>query len=140
MPEGIGQVRMNMSSIFFRPVTPEDEPLVSDWLARDPVHKAAGLTWKDVVAPNTYAEIVTDSDGIVLEVIRYHIALRIALQFNPDEPYRIAKHSKEVVEALKQKTRELNAKELIIRPGGKAVHFAEKLGFEDFTGSKVIGV
>ena len=127
-------------SLIFRPLKPEDETLVSDWLARDPVHLLNGIKWADIIAPNTYAEIVMDEDGIILEVIRYHIALRVAMQFNPDEPYRIAKHSKEVVEALKQKTRELNAKELIIRPGGKAVHFAEKLGFEDFTGSKVIGV
>lgn len=127
-------------SLIFRPLKSEDETMVSEWLEHDPIHKLNGITWADVTAPNTYSEVVLDEDGVVLEIIRYHIALRVAMQFNPDEPYRIAKHSKEVVEALKQKTKELKAKELIIRPGGKAVQFADKLGFVDFVGSKVIGV
>jgi hypothetical protein len=127
-------------SLTFRKITPEDEPLVSKWLEQDEVHKAAGLKWADVVAPNTYAELVLDDDGVILEVIRYHLALRVAMQFNPDASYRVAKHSKEVVDAIKIRAKALHAKEVIIRPGGKAVHFSDKLGFVDFTGGKVMGV
>lgn len=126
--------------IVIRPLIPEDEPLVSKWLEQDEVHRAAGIKWEDVTAPGTYTEIVSDEDGVILTVIRYHAALRIAMQFNPDATYRVAKHSKEIVDMMKQRARDIGAKEVIIRPGGKAVRFADKLGFVDFTGSKIVGV
>jgi hypothetical protein len=81
-----------------------------------------------------------DEDGIILTVVRYHAALRAAMQFNPDATYRIAKHGKELKELLENKAKSIGAKEVIIRPGGKAVRFTEKLGFEDFSGSKIVGV
>jgi gamma-glutamyl-gamma-aminobutyrate hydrolase PuuD len=127
-------------SLICRPVVPEDESLVSKWLEQDEVHKANGIKWQDVTAPGTYAEIVMDEDGIILTVIRYHAAIRVAMQFNPDATYRVAKHSHEIVDMLKQRARGIGAKEVIIRPGGKAVRFADKLGFVEFTGSKIVGV
>lgn len=126
--------------IVIRPLVPEDEPLVSKWLEQDEVHRANGIKWDALTAPGTYTEIVTDNDGTILTVVRYHAALRVAMQFNPDATYRVAKHSKEIVEMLKQRARGIGAKEVIIRPGGKAVRFADKLGFVDFTGSKIVGV
>lgn len=123
-----------------RPLTIDDKPLVSKWLADDPFHSRAGITWDDVTAPGTYSEIVTDEDGVILTVIRYHAALRAAFQFNPDATYRIAKHGYDLKKLLEDKARNIGAKEVIIRPGGKAVRFTEKLGFEDFSGSKIVGV
>lgn len=123
-----------------RPITPEDETFVSDWLERDETHRLLGLKWKDVIAPNTHAEIVTDEDGTIITVIRYHLALRAAMQFNPDTPYRVAKHGTELRERLVEHAKEIGALEVVIRPGNKAVRFSEKLGFYDFSGSKIIGV
>lgn len=132
-------VGMNMSLIC-RKLVPEDEELVSKWLEQDEVHKAAGIKWEDVIAPDTVAEIISDEDGVILTIVRYHIALRAAMQFNPDATYRIAKHGKELKLLLEDRAKKLKAKEVIIRPGGKAIRFTEKLGFKDFSGSKVIGV
>ncbi len=126
--------------IIVRPLVPEDEPLVSKWLEQDEVHRAAGIKWEDVTAPGTYTEIVSDEDAVILTVIRYHAALRVAMQFNPDATYRIAKHGKEITNMLKQRARNIGAKEVIIRPGGKAVRFADRLGFIDFVNSKIVGV
>jgi hypothetical protein len=122
-----------------RPVVSEDESLVSAWLEQDEVHRANGIKWADVVAPGTVAEVVSDEDGVILAVVRYHAALRCAFQFSP-ATYRIAKHGKELREMLEQKARNIGAKEVIIVPGGDAVRFADKLGFTDFTGSKIVGV
>ena len=132
-------VRMNMSLIC-RPLVAEDEPLVSKWLEQDEVHKALGLKWVDVIAPGTYAEVVSDEDGVILTIIRYHAALRAAFQFNPDASYRIAKYGNELKEMLQQRARNIGATEVIIRPGGKSVRFTDRLGFVEFTGSKIIGV
>lgn len=126
--------------ITVRKVTPDDEALVSEWLEQDETHKAAGIKWSDVIAPKTYAELVLDEDGVILTVVRYHLALRAAMQFNPEASYRNAKHGQELKKLLIDRAEQLNAIEVIIRPGGKAVRFSEKLGFKDFIGSKVIGV
>lgn len=127
-------------SLICRPLTIDDEPLVSKWLEQDEVHKAAGLKWADVVAPGTYAEIILDESDTILTVVRYHAALRAAMQFNPDATYRIAKHGQELKEMLQERARNIGATEVIIRPGGKAIHFTDRLGFQDFTGSKIVGV
>jgi hypothetical protein len=126
--------------IVIRPLSPDDKELVSKWLSQDEVHSANNIKWEDVTAPGTYAEIVSDEDGVILTVVRYHAALRVAIQFNPEATYRIAKNSKDIVVMLKQRARNIGAKEVIIRPGGKAIRFADKLGFIDFTGSKIVGV
>lgn len=123
-----------------RPLVAEDEPLVSLWLEQDETHRALGLKWEDVIAPGTYAEIVSDENDVILYVIRYHLALRAAVQFNPDTPYRNAKHGVELRELLQKHAREQDAIEVIIRPGGGAIRFADKLQFKDFLGSKIVGV
>lgn len=126
--------------IVVRPLVAADEALVSDWLERDETHRAAGLKWKDVVAPNTFAEVVSDQDGVILTIVRYHGALRAAMQFNPDASYRVAKHGIELKELLQNRAKNIGATEVIICPGGKAVRFSDKLGFKDFVGSKKIEV
>ena len=123
-----------------RRITFEDEPLVTKWLEEDEVHRALGLQWEDVIAPGTYAEVVYDEQGVILSVIRYHAALRAAFQFNPNATYRIAKHGQELKELLQERARNIGATEVIIRPGGKAINFTDRLGFIDFTGSKIVGV
>lgn len=122
-----------------RPITPEDEPLVSKWLEEDEIHRAIGIKWQDVIAPGTVANVVTDEHGVILTVVRYHLALRAAMQFNPEASYRIAKHGNELREMLRKSAEFVGAIEIIIRPGGDAVRFTEKLGFADFSG-KYIGV
>ena len=122
-----------------RPLELTDEPFVSDLLERDPVHKENGLKWQDVIASGTVAEVVSDESGNILAVIRYHLALRAAFQFT-DETYKIAKHGTELKELLQARAKKVGATEVVIRPGGKAVPFADKLGFIDFTGSKIVGV
>jgi hypothetical protein len=119
---------------------PEDEPLVSSWLENDPLHKANNITWADVIEPGTYAEVISDEDGVILSIVRYHAALRAGMQFNPSAAYRVAKHGKELKEMLQQRARNIGAKEVIICPGGKAVRFTDRLGFVDFKGSKIAGV
>jgi len=126
-------------SLICRPLLPIDEVLVSEWLSQDVVHSANGIKWADVTAPGTYAEVISDEDGVIITIVRYHAALRVAMQFNPNATYRVAKHGKELADMLKQRARGIGAKEVIIRPGGKAVRFADKLGFIDFTGSKIVG-
>jgi hypothetical protein len=108
------------------------------WCAKDPVHSANGITWADVTEKDTEAAVVYDEQGPI-SIVRFHKALRVAMQFNPDASYRVAKTADETVDWFGVLARSMGMKEVIIRPGGKAVRFAEKLGFKDFIG-KFIGV
>lgn len=126
--------------IKIRAVLPTDESLVSDWLARDEIHRNLGYTWNHLLEKDTTAAIVFDEVDIPLLAVRFHKALRVGMQFNVDQPYKVAKHMREVVAAMQEYAKQNNAKEIIIRPGGKAIRLADGLGFKDFTGSKIIEV
>jgi len=117
-----------------RKIVPDDEKLVSGWLERDPVHRAANIKWQSVIENGTEAFLIHNEEDNPLLAVRFHIALRAAMQFNPDTPFTIARHANEIVKWMNTISDTLGAKELIIRPGGKAVRFSEKLGFEDFNG------
>lgn len=125
--------------IKYRLIKPEDEPMVSSWLERDEVHKSLGLTWKDVNEEGTVPFLISTEDDIPLLVARLHVSVRAAMQFNPDTPIAIARHANEVIDWMKDMAMKAKAKEIIIRPGGKAVRFSEKLGFKNFIG-KFIGI
>lgn len=116
-----------------RPVTPDDEPLFNSWVEMDAVHKAIGITFADLVKKGTEAWLISDDKGPVI-FLRGHLAFRVAMQFDVRNAYRTAKIAEEVVERLNEIAKEKNAIEVIIRPGGKAVSFSEKLGFMDFNG------
>ena len=120
--------------IKYRLITPEDKPMVSSWLERDETHKSLGLTWKDVIEDGAIPFLISTEDDIPLLVARLHISVRAAMQFNPDTPIAIARHANEVIDWMKDMATKAKAKEIIIRPGGKAVRFAEKLGFLPFVG------
>lgn len=126
--------------IKIRAVLPTDESLVSDWLARDEIHRSLDYTWDHLLEKDTTSAIVFDESDIPLLAVRFHKAIRVGMQFNVDQPYRVAKHMREVVAAMQEYAKQNNAKEIIIRPGGKAIRLAEDLGFKDFTGSKIIEV
>lgn len=118
----------------FEKIRPEHEKMVSEWIAGDAVHVAAGISWKDVIADRTESYLVSDESGCPLEVVRLCTAMRVALQFGPNT-YRVAKYAPNVMEWLQQKANERQAKEMIIRPGSpKVVHFVNRLGWSDFSG------
>src|SRR5579885_2207377 len=103
----------------------KDADLVSSWLANDPVHTELGITPADL--DEGEVAIIHDENGPVMAV-RFQKALRVAIQFNPKTPYRSAKVAKEVVQWFKDLAKNGKFSEVIIRPGGKAKSFAEKLG------------
>jgi|SRR5208337_4539313 len=110
-----------------------DTPMLEQWLAKDEAHQAIGLKIEDFTAPNTELYIVEDGIGPVMAV-RIHMALRAGIQFNPDTPYRNAKASTWVKGCLEDTAKNRKAKEVIVRPGGKAQRMCERLGFKHFIG------
>jgi hypothetical protein len=119
-------------------VSPEDHALISDWLSKDKEHQALGISPKQFFEPDTELAIIHDEDGPRM-IVRFHKALRVAVQFNPDTPFKNAKIGREVTNWFKTLAKNMNAKEVITRPGGKAIRFVEKLGFKNFVG-KFIGI
>lgn len=106
--------------------------LVEDWLAKDELHQSLGLTMEDVFE-HGYIDLISDEQGPLIAV-RTHLALRAAMQFRPESRLRIARIGAEVVDWMKKEAEDVNCAEVIIRPGGKAQKFAEKLGFREFIG------
>ncbi len=125
--------------ISVRKVVPEDETFFNKCLEQDEVHKSLGITFKNVTEDGTESYLISDEAGPLMTV-RLHTAVRVAIQFDPEQKYRSAKAAKEVVKWFSNIARERGAKEVIILPGGGAVQFADKLGFQDFSGAKFIGV
>lgn len=117
-----------------RRLTDADEPLVTSWLEQDELHQQLGLSFKNVVEPGTEAYLVCDDAGVPFITLRLSLALRVGMQFDPGSPFKSAKYAPEVIDWMKRAGALAGAKELIIRPGGKAVNFSTKLGFEDFIG------
>lgn len=119
--------------IYVRKLTEEDRPMVTEWIAADEYHTAMGITTAMVYEPGTEAAIVYDEDGPI-QIVRFHRALRAAAQYNPKTRLRCARAGKEVKEWIEQIARENGAKEVIIKPGGRAVKFTEHLGYLPFEG------
>ena len=113
--------------------TDPETDLVADWLAKDELHQALGLKLDDVFEDGTEAVMISDERGPLIAV-RLHKSLRVAMQFQPNSRLRIARSGAEVVDWMKQVAKNENCSEVIIRPGGKAKNFAEKLGFREFIG------
>ena len=126
--------------IAVKPITKNDPEaqLVAEWLSKDALHVANGLTLNDAFADGTETVMVYDGEGPLIAV-RFHKALRVAMQFRPESRIRIAKASGEILDWLKSLTKQVHCKELIIRPGGKADNFAKRLGFREFIG-RFLGV
>jgi hypothetical protein len=122
--------------IHTRRINENDEPLVTRWLEADEVHKRLGLKFTNLLAPNTEAYLISDEGHTPVMAVRLHKALRVAIQFG-DSPYRSARHAKEVVSWFTEQARQDECREVIIRPGGGAVQFADKLGFTDFAGKYI---
>lgn len=111
----------------------EYNDVVAGWLQKDAFHQAIGIQTDELFAPETDAALIYDENGPLMAA-RFHRALRIGMQFDPDHAYRTARVAKEVVEWFKELARQGNYKEIIVRPGGKANQFTEKLGFRPFDG------
>ena len=121
--------------ISVRPVTPEDERLFSQYLENDPLHQSLGIKFSDLTDGDSF--LISDTAGPLL-FARLQTALRAACQFNPATPYRTAKHAQEVVQWLEEQARQRQCREIIIRPGSRAIALSESLGFEDFSGGKYL--
>lgn len=121
--------------IYVREVKKDDQhsDLIRGWLEKDPSHQALGIRFDDIFQPNTDMALIYDENGPLMAA-RFHRALRIGMQFDPEHAYRTAKVGKEVVEWFKELAQAGNYREIIIRPGGKARAFAERLGFDAFDG------
>lgn len=122
--------------IFVRSAEASDRKFFEECLAKDETHKALGLSWGDATDGSLY--LVYDQQGPLM-FVRLHKALRAAVQFDPDAKYRSARAGSKVKEWLAGKAREIGATEVIVRPGGKAARFTERLGFWPFVG-KFFGV
>ena len=126
--------------IYVKKLTRNDPDVaqVEQWLKEDEFHQQQGLKIDDLFAPNTEAALIYDEQGPI-QAVRFHKALRAASQFNPRAKLRNARVGHEVAEWFKKLAKESGCNEVIIRPGGKAVRFTEKLGFLPFIG-KFLGV
>jgi len=113
--------------------TDPEADLVAEWLKNDAFHQQIGITMDEVFDPNSEVALIFDENGPVMAV-RFQQALRVAIQFNPDTPYRSAKIAREVVQWFKDLAKKSGKTEVVIRAGGKAEKFAEKLGFKEFLG------
>ena len=113
--------------------TDPEANLVAEWLKNDAFHQQLGITMDEVFDPNSEVALIFDENGPVMAV-RFQQALRVAIQFNPDTPYRSAKVAREVVQWFKDLAKKSGKTEVVIRAGGKAAKFAEKLGFKEFIG------
>ena len=111
--------------------TDPEAALAVEWLKNDEYHQSLGLTpeqiWDGEVA------LVYDEDGPIMAV-RFQKALRAAVQFNPSTRLRNAKAGMEVAKWFQKLAADSGCYEVIVRPGGKAVRFTERLGFKDFQG------
>lgn len=126
--------------IYVKKITKTDPEAatVAEWLAKDAAHQALGIKPEDIFEDGTETALISDENGPII-AIRFHRALRVAMQFKPESRLRIARVGVEVVDWIKQVAKAGGEKEVIIRPGGKAVKFAKKRGFLDFVG-KYLGV
>lgn len=115
--------------------SPEAE-LAAEWLKNDEYHQSIGLTaeqiWDGEVA------LVYDEEGPIM-AIRFQKALRAAVQFNPATRLRNARAGTEVTKWLQQVAVGAGCKEVVVRAGGRAKNFVERLGFQEFIG-QYIGV
>jgi hypothetical protein len=119
--------------ILVRKIT-KDSPeaaLAIEWLKSDEYHQSIGLTpeqiWDGEVA------LVYDEEGPIM-AIRFQRALRAAVQFNPRTHLRNAKAGSEVRDWFKQLAANSECSEVIVRAGGRAKPFVERLGFKEFVG------
>ncbi len=121
--------------IYVREIKKNDKEsdLVRGWLDKDTDHQALGVQFDELFRPGTDAALIYDENGPLMAA-RFHRALRIGMQFDPEHSYRTAKIAKEVVKWFRELAEAGNYQEIIIRPGGKARMFAEKLGFDAFDG------
>lgn len=117
-------------------ISEPQEGFFNKCLEKDEIHQSLGITFANTKDANTESFLISDEKGPLMTV-RLHDALRVAIQFDPDATYRSAKIAKEVVSWFSDIARERGAKEVIIRAGGDAVHFANKLGFQDFNGQYI---
>lgn len=115
-----------------------ESSMISEWISKDSVHSANGITIDDVFEDDTEAALICDEQGPLI-VARFHKSLRVAMQFRPEARLRIAKIGPEVTRWLQSVAKESKCKEVIIRPGGKADRFTAKLGFKEFIG-RFLGV
>lgn len=121
--------------IYVKKLTKNDPDVaeVEKWLAEDEFHQNMGIKIDDLFAEGTEAAIVYDEQGPI-QAVRFHLALRAASQFNPRAKLRNARAGAEVAKWFQRIARERGCNEVVIRPGGKAVRFTEKLGFLPFIG------
>jgi hypothetical protein len=110
-----------------------DTAEVEKWLAEDEFHQSQGIKIDDLFADGTEAAIIYDEQGPI-QAVRFHRALRAASQFNPSARLRNARAGAEVARWFQTLAHESGCIEVIIRPGGKAIRFTEKLGFLPFIG------
>lgn len=122
-------------TIYVREIKQGDQynDAVRQWLEKDAYHQATGLQFEQLFVPGTEAALIYDENGPLMAA-RFHRALRIGMQFDSEHPYRTAKVAKAVVKWFKELATTGNFKEIIIRPGGPAISFAKKLGFQHFDG------
>jgi len=118
--------------------TDPEARMVSEWLAQDSAHQMLGIKPEDIFEDGTETALVSDDNGPVI-AIRFHRTLRVAMQFKPESRLRVARIGAEVVDWIKQVAKAGGEKEVIIRPGGKAVKFSKRLGFKQFIG-RFVGV
>src|SRR6266550_4130213 len=117
--------------IYVKKIT-KDSPeaaLAIEWLLNDSFHRDLGITSEDLFQGEV--ALVYDEDGPIMAV-RFQKALRAAVQFNPETRLRNAKAGAEVAKWFQKLAADSGCTEVIVRPGGKAVRFVERLGFKDF--------
>jgi hypothetical protein len=130
---------MNKSKISVRPASPNDKALIESWLADDEFHQSIGITIEDAYKNGTQLAIVSDSVGPLMAV-RLELfpeSLHAAIQYNPHTRLRNVRAMGEVIGWWKDMAMAVKRNAITVKPGGRAIRLAERLGFKD---SEVSGV
>lgn len=115
--------------MLIRPLTPEDQPLIEQWIAGEPQH--ADNTWDFYTAPNSRTVIYEDEQGPVFAV-RYSSALRVDMEFPPNiDPERVRATFKEGFADVAGQAREQKFSEIVFDSvSQKLIGFLRAFGFK----------
>ena len=112
-----------------RLLTPEDKPMIENWIADEPVHSSNTFEWYS--EPGTSSVVSYDSEGNVL-VAKFTPCMRVDIDFNPTaSPFRIGKALADGLAQTAEQARNQGFREFVFDSlSPKLSAFCERLGFK----------
>ena len=111
-----------------RLLTPEDKPMIENWITGEPVHSSNTFEWYS--EPGTKSVVYEDADGQVL-VAKFTPCMRVDIDFCPTaSPSRIGKALADGLTQTAEQARIQGFKEFVFDSlSDKLSAFCERLGF-----------